>query len=308
MPKIHFTVKDLARTRLRTTLGPVADAVIALGAVRRGGYPPYAGWRNQVIAQLHNAGGPVARLASPRSLIRAPDDLLSLLDPAPTSLDAAALALNMTRQQLTVTLLAFWRVAVAPHWSRIRAHLELDCDARGRISMIRGVAELLATLHPKIVWEPPVLDCPDGSNRDVFLGGRGLLLSPSIFLVDRPGLFLDSVGPEHQPALVFAAPPAPARSAALWDSPGDPGVALGALIGHTRAAALRELTEVHTTRQLADRLGISPAGASQHTTVLRQAGLITTRRVRNTALHTVTALGMTLLNGGELAAGHGMAS
>ena len=43
------------------------------------------------------------------------------------------------------------------------------------------------------------------------------------------------------------------------------------------------------------RLGISLAGASKHAKVLRKAGLVTTSRHRNTALHTLTPLGFALL-------------
>jgi DNA-binding transcriptional ArsR family regulator len=291
--RIHFTVKDLARTRLITSLGPVAEAVFALGVISRGGYPPYEGWRNQVAGQLRNLAGPVTLLDPRRSKIRAPDELLWLVGQAPV-------APTLPRQQATVEALTLWRVAVAPYWHRILGYLESDCAGRGRITMSRGVEGLLATLHPHIVWELPVLDVPDGTNRDIFLGDRGLQLVPSIFLVDRPGVLLGPVGKSRQPGLVFSSPPDPAPAAALWQNPTDPGEALGALIGQTRAAALRELTDLRTTRELAERLGISPAGASQHTAVLRQAGLITTRRLRNTALHTVTELGMALLNGGTL--------
>ncbi|MFI6982279.1 ArsR/SmtB family transcription factor [Embleya sp. NPDC050154] len=47
-----------------------------------------------------------------------------------------------------------------------------------------------------------------------------------------------------------------------------------------------------TTTELARRLSISPAGASQHATVLRQANLITSRRHRNTVHHSLTPLGI----------------
>jgi DNA-binding transcriptional ArsR family regulator len=296
MPRIHFTVKDLARTRLRMSLGPLAEAVFALGVLNRGGYPPYDRWRRDVTGRLHGLGGPIGQLTAPGAKVRAPDDLLSLVDDTKAEPDALR-PLGLSRQEATVAALTLWRVAVAPYWNQIQGYLEADCDARGRIAMRRGVEGLLATLHPQVVWEPPVLHLPGAPGGDVHLGGTGLQLTPSIFLVDRPGVLLGSAGKEHHPVLLFASPPEPALAAALWEDPADPSVALGALIGQTRAAALRELTAIRTTRQLADRLGITPAGASQHTGVLRQAGLITTRRMRNTALHTVTALGMALLSG-----------
>jgi DNA-binding transcriptional ArsR family regulator len=47
---------------------------------------------------------------------------------------------------------------------------------------------------------------------------------------------------------------------------------------------------------VARRLNISPAAASQHTTVLRNAGLLVSHRDRNTVLHTLTPLGRAMLN------------
>lgn len=51
-----------------------------------------------------------------------------------------------------------------------------------------------------------------------------------------------------------------------------------------------------TTSELAQRIGISPGGASQHATVLREAGLVVSHRHRNTVRHTLTGLGAGLLN------------
>ncbi|MYT03316.1 MULTISPECIES: helix-turn-helix domain-containing protein, partial [Streptomyces] len=50
-----------------------------------------------------------------------------------------------------------------------------------------------------------------------------------------------------------------------------------------------------TGGETARRLGISPASVSEHTTVLRDAGLIQSLRVRNTMRHTLTPLGAELL-------------
>ena len=50
-----------------------------------------------------------------------------------------------------------------------------------------------------------------------------------------------------------------------------------------------------TTSELARFLGVSPATATHHTTVLRDAGLSTSRRLQNTVLHTLTPLGAAML-------------
>ncbi|WP_329538320.1 ArsR/SmtB family transcription factor [Streptomyces sp. NBC_01450] len=72
---------------------------------------------------------------------------------------------------------------------------------------------------------------------------------------------------------------------------------LTALLGRTRAAVLHAIA-THpgcNTAELAAVLGIGPSGASQHATVLRQAGLVTTLRHRNSAVHTPTSTGLSLL-------------
>ncbi|MEL5958780.1 winged helix-turn-helix domain-containing protein [Streptomyces sp. CLV115] len=76
---------------------------------------------------------------------------------------------------------------------------------------------------------------------------------------------------------------------------------LTALLGHTRAVVLWTIADRPgcTTTELARHAGISPAGASQHATVLRAAGLTRTTRHHNTALHTITPAGHNLLNHGS---------
>ncbi len=76
------------------------------------------------------------------------------------------------------------------------------------------------------------------------------------------------------------------------------------LLGATRAAVLAAAAE-HPgcgTKELAALARISPSSVSEHATVLREAGLLTTFRHRNTALHTSTDLGTALLNSGICAA------
>ncbi|GAA0624908.1 hypothetical protein GCM10010174_50210 [Kutzneria viridogrisea] len=271
MVRIHFTAEDLGRITLRVTLGPLAQSLLALGALGRSGVAPHGPWRSRVTAQLR--GQP----ALAGLLTAGPVDGLPVLleDPARSA-----------------ALLGLWRVAVAPYWDRMAGQLTAECAVRGRAAMSEGVPALLSTLHTRIEWSAPVLELP-GQDLTVRLRGRGLVLCPSLFPLPSGGLFLDG----DRPALLFAAPPD--RAAAEWifgaaaEGPG----ALGSLVGHTRAAVLRELTATRSTGELAERLGISPAGASQHTTVLRHSGLIATRRVRNRVLHSLTPLGQALLRG-----------
>jgi len=76
----------------------------------------------------------------------------------------------------------------------------------------------------------------------------------------------------------------------LGDRPDGSTDALAPLLGHTRAAVLATLRVPATTTALADRAGISLSSASQHTTALRNAGLISTTRQGIAVQHALTPL------------------
>ena len=145
---------------------------------------------------------------------------------------------------------------------------------------------------------PPYLDVPfPRQGRDVHLGGRGLDIVVSVFSHD-PSMLIPA--DQDSPfTLVLPTSPDPGTALALWTSAQEPAHRrLAALLGPTRAAVLEAVAEGRGTGQIARHLGISSASASQHATVLREAGLIATSRHRNTVLHTLTPLGTMLLNGG----------
>ncbi|WP_051713140.1 MULTISPECIES: ArsR/SmtB family transcription factor [Actinoalloteichus] len=120
-----------------------------------------------------------------------------------------------------------------------------------------------------------------------------MVLVWSVFLGQREHLLLGANSPEESPVLVLPAALAPLPCAVLH-TVSEAG-ALEALLGRTRAAMLRQLVESRTTGELATGLGISAAGASHHTAVLRRAHLITTHRHHNTVTHNLTALGSAVL-------------
>ncbi|MET9554789.1 helix-turn-helix domain-containing protein [Streptomyces sp. NPDC006645] len=293
MQRIHFTAADLSRVRLKITAGPLVESAFAHGLLGRGVGPPFANWRGQVSERLAQRPLPLSGGSDFPGL----DELLLRIE-RNTRWGSAAATRQAPFHPSTGDLSRIWRATVAPYWENMLVHLEAECETRGRVLMTGGVEQLLSTLHSRIVWKAPVLEIQDGPDETVRLDGRGLVLTPSVFLNHRPGRVVRRLAESGPVTVAFAAPPDIHQAATLWGASDDEsGQSLGALVGQTRAAALHVLRASCTTGQLADQLSISAAGASQHTAVLRRSGLITTRRIRNTVLHTLTPLGLALLRG-----------
>jgi DNA-binding transcriptional ArsR family regulator len=123
------------------------------------------------------------------------------------------------------------------------------------------------------------------ADRDVHLDGRGLTLIPGYFKA--PGRPIGLADPDLPPVLVY-----PVER--LSPAAGRPG-ALAELIGRTRAAVLEASDRGSTTGEVARRLSISAASASQHLSVLRDAGLVISIREGNRVRHHPTMLGRALL-------------
>jgi DNA-binding transcriptional ArsR family regulator len=296
LQRIHFTSEDLARVKVSATLGMGAETVFAMESLgrTRGGF--FGIWRERVGERLGKRAGRIERMLH---ALRPVPDLLWLVDGGFKADERALGKVGLSREDVLETAHGFCRVAVSPYWRQVRGYLETVRDVRGRLAMTGGVERLLGTLHPKVRWRSSVLEVPHDQEIDVHLNGRGLLLAPSLFLHDNAAaVLIGAEWDESSPILVFAAPPVSAAASAataFWDVTERGEQALAALVGRTRAAVLQELVESCTTGELAERLNISSASISQHTSVLREAGLITSRRNRNTVLHSVTPLGTALL-------------
>ncbi|HEX6076445.1 MAG TPA: winged helix-turn-helix domain-containing protein [Micromonosporaceae bacterium] len=96
------------------------------------------------------------------------------------------------------------------------------------------------------------------------------------------------------PILVY---PAAAQQPGWWtNGPPTPGSSkLTNLLGDTRAAVLSVIEDGCTTTELPRRVGVSLPSVSRHATTLREAGLVTSVRQRNTIIHTLTPLGQALI-------------
>ncbi|MFI6843179.1 winged helix-turn-helix domain-containing protein [Kitasatospora sp. NBC_00085] len=324
MLRIHFTADDLARVRVAPTLGPLTEAFLGLHQLTGpGGCPQFRPWRRRFSRRIGEELRPLASL-SPHldlgtltkrdttveggidRLLGTPDRTfrLEVADVATARTDPrwhAALQQGdlSARRLLADSLTACHDLTVGPQWSRLRTHLDAVRADYARTLLDGGVEQLLATAHPqRIRWRAPVLEVDYPRDNEVRLEGRGLVLAPMVFLPDPPVLLTD--GDEPQAPLTLAIPTVRdvLTAATLWseEENGSGRHSLTALLGRTRAAALDAVAVSCTTTELAHRLNVSAASASQHATVLRNANLITTQRRGGAVLHTLTPLGTDLLN------------
>jgi DNA-binding transcriptional ArsR family regulator len=197
---------------------------------------------------------------------------------------------------------------IAPYWTGLLAQLRAEQSLRNRILARRGGAAVLTSLQSRwIRWQPPVLEVDTPSlygpaargvhPGPLLLAGRGLRLVPSMFTGDFPSVHVDLQNRSAAPMVVFAATTLD-RVTPSRPVPGEePAVALARLLGRTRAVALASIGAGCSTTELAARIGTSVAGASQHASVLRAAGLIVTLRQGGAVLHTLSPLGSQLLTG-----------
>ncbi|GIG90345.1 ArsR/SmtB family transcription factor [Plantactinospora endophytica] len=197
---------------------------------------------------------------------------------------------------VSAILRRFHDSGVAPYRQAVSNFLEADRASRGNIMLGHGVDGFLRSLHPLISWEPPVLEVSNGSDRTVLIDDRGLLFSPSLFYFDRPDVFAPHNDEASPPVLVYTPPITVEAANRLWNRDEHKERALAALVGRTRSKLLGALSGSSTTTELGRRLGVSAASVSQHTGVLREAGLITTHRRQNTVRHSLTPLGVALVN------------
>lgn len=286
---IHFTDLDTSRVVVGGTAGPVAEAVFALDLFSHPEGTAHKPWHGQVQQALAARSGGLAALVRDCRLAQ----LLPLLSPRA---DGGQRPLSALARQQALALREFCELAVVPYWPSIREYLESQRSFFGSILVAGGVEQVLTSIHPRARWHAPVLDLPLGQRTQVHLEGRGLALTPSLFLRRSTCVFVEPASPGARCRLIFPAPPDRAAARLLWGEANQPTEALAALLGRTRAGILKAAFSGASTREMARRVGITSAGASQHTAVLREAGLISTRRDRNAAVHTITSLGIALLD------------
>ncbi len=314
--RIHFSTDDIAKTTVADEPDPLWEVLLSLHLMQtRDGAIVFDRWRQQArtCRQLPR----LTALAPPRGYspdFLTPDEgragvdagLDALLYTSKTRLSKEFTKLSTKRRlaewgadlangnpktltELATSLRAYYQEAISPHWPTVRAAVATDRASRLHAIHTGGNQRLLATLHPKIRWLAPILEIHGRHVAgDLHLSGRGLRIIPSYFAWRAPTVLEDKTLP---PVLVYPID----RQLALTGGTIQPdNSALVALLGATRAEVLTAANGC-TTTDLAARVGISAASASYHATILRNAGLLTTKRIGSSVKHTRSDLGQTLL-------------
>ena len=317
MLRIYFSQDDLARTMIAPGPAPMCEVLLSLHQLRRQGGPDgVRQWRREVGARLPDVASSLLEFApshgyspgfltpdagadfeqSLASLLTTPHcrvqaELAELAGRHRLSGLAAAVADGRrTLRDLGDAIRAYHQIAVLPYWPRIQAAVQTDLALRAGDLAHHGLGKVFAGLHPQARWLPPVIEAPYPTENDLHLRDRGLMLLPSFFC-RAPLITLR----EHAsaPVLVFPIRHDPVQPSGAPN--GSPRHPITALLGRTRARLLTVIAAgPATTTQLAHRCMVSPASASQHTTVLRATGLITSRRIGGSVVHAITPLGVAL--------------
>jgi DNA-binding transcriptional ArsR family regulator len=281
---VHGPWQEWARTRLAAVdWGLLSDLVPAASPVLPGflapGQPTLVADLDLELAALREV---------PAAVVRSPlEGLPGVPTAAVTDLyDDPTAGLARLAQQVR----NYWDAALAPHWPRTLALLESDIRHRARLLAEGGAHRLFSDLDPAVTWEGDrlLLDHRSATGR-TRLGGRGLLLAPSVFIWPR---IASVVVPPWQPTLRYP----PRGVGTLWERRERPAPrALARVLGATRARLLVTLDNPASTAALARATGLTPGGVSQHLTALRDAGLVSAHRSGRYVLYARTRVAEALL-------------
>ncbi|BBH66531.1 transcriptional regulator [Actinoplanes sp. OR16] len=327
MIRIELDEPTLARTRI--AISPLADLVCGLFLLHRHAEVPWPYQQWAVNARRILRTDPAVR---PVSLyFEVPASMPDFLDPIPlTSAPTIADQLEQLRgtppevveeqlaqfyvggellevfrpfrddrvnalNRLADGLAAYWDAAIAPYWPAMRSALDEEVLLRARALAADGPDALLARLHDRILWEPPVLTLVKSIEHSFEAFDKRLLLVPLIFSrgalscsTDHPDVMM--VTYQSRGAAVLAEGPAPGVA-------GTPEATdrLAVLVGRGRAAVLRALVVPATTTALSRSLGLAPSTVSEHLAALLAAGVVQRRRAGRRVLYALEPAGTALV-------------
>lgn len=326
--RLHFSVEDLAKVSVARAPDPLWETVLGLqqltsaspssaacrtelrhakdlveqrqlsGLVRLlATLVPSSGYFPDFLTPTETSAGLAAGLDAMRAtpaefLKREVRQLVAATPPPPASMPWLRGLAHGDRDRmadLTDALRSVYNVLTDAGGAAAEALIEADRDRRATALREGGVHGLLGSFAPIARWQPPVLHVNYPVDRDIHLDGRGLRLVPSYFCQRMPITLAD---PELQPVLVY-----PVRDTDQAVTTKNLSAPLLDLLGRTRAGVLVAVRSTSTTGEIALRLRVSPASASEHVHVLTAANLVRSQRAGNQVLHTLTPLGAAMLNG-----------
>ncbi|WP_433250806.1 ArsR family transcriptional regulator [Streptosporangium sp. CA-135522] len=318
LSELAFSADDLALTRF--AVSPMWEVITSFRLLAAGSaHPVHRTWVGQVrprvvaagldsgwLAELIPLGGYIPDFLTPPPYEPTPTLDTELAAIRATPADRVLADLDMLRRtgprcqalradpesrlaRISEEIEAYWELALAPYWAKIRVVLDADVFYRARQVAEHGVGRLFNDLHSTLSWDDNTLrmvrrHC--GISREN--AGPGLLLVPSAFAVHT----LTWARPPQPPQLAY-----PARGAGtLWEHrPVTRTDAIAGVLGRSRTILLAELAAPASTTDLAHRTGISAAGVSQHLTALRDAGMVSAHRAGRSVLYARTAVAESLL-------------
>ncbi|MFF8675999.1 ArsR family transcriptional regulator [Streptomyces sp. NPDC015242] len=326
--RIHFSIEDLARTRIAARPNPMlelstavrqlqcTDHAVRLRAWRREAanalHPrarmvldmiPAQGWVPSFLAPAAT-GTPEELLKqvleTPRARIQAELEGLAAHRPLPKWLQYLPDDPEI-RRRFSAALYHTYDSLLRPYWPRITALTAADSALRAQQLLSGGMENVLPRLNPpRVQWKAPVLEVTmaSGLDGDLYLQGRGLLLVPSVFGVDGP-----VIDPDAEPQPLVTYPVGTNRSPVrllhdvLFGCTPTASRSLAAVLGLTRATVLMAVANRPgcSTTELAASVGIAAASASEHAAALRGAGLLHTARLGRMVAHNATAAAHALL-------------
>lgn len=312
MLRILFTAEDLASTRFVPQPAPILETKLAAIGLQRGiGAPWGERWRHRALAAFPRSAQPVRDLVPGFSWTVSPSSVVADFDSwreasaslgphhqhaeiqlwygsgtVPPLIRASAEGDREAERVFLRAINAAFTALVQPYWADVRANHQAELIRQGRVLTTCGVGSMLTTAIAGARWCGDWLLIDSPYERTVRLGGRGLVLTPVAFWSGPP-----LIGEVTDQPVVLAYP-APATLSVRIGIESD---TLAAILGTTRAAVLRLLITEYTTGEVARQLGISAATASEHTSALRAARLITSRRDGKEVVHHTAELGRDLI-------------
>lgn len=184
-----------------------------------------------------------------------------------------------------------WDAALGPHWRVIEQILHADIGARTRRAGSHGLGAMVDSINRSVSWDTDAVHVQLAKHEEVLdCRGVGLVLVPSV-MAQRCAALTE---PPAQPTLFY---PSLGVTESWISSAAEVASSVTALLGDGRGRILLNLRQPLSTSETAAAAELAISTASHHLSVLRDARLISSRRVGPAVMHERTPLGEALVTG-----------